>query len=710
MLARQRRWLNTTEKTVRSLQRAYNGSIESKKEIHDILGAPLLLIKSMLNEQQTSFEAIKVTEISFKAKAFQNNDDNHLLPIDITLWVNGTLRHILTVLDFARLNSSIKSVSQEIIEDVLGKISATPRKKRSVESPESETDLSFSSLKRFHTYCAKFTSYHQILHDVATSLYNLSSEVLRLEETIVQEGHNSSSPLPVTTSLINQTVASHFGLEKGNYSHLDDSINDLEMSEAIELQREATLQNYQQLNSTGRLVVYNWWATMEDTFNSSRFAYECSGMNDCIAFILDTLVQMSSLIEVDGMENIRKHVDSIESALEDLSHPNNITLDKAVKLSSGILTILDELAELNLVCAHPPNITKHPSPFTELSVGEDLMLQCNATGAALEYSWTFNGLVLQDQNSNVIVITNTTEANTGNYTCLVSNHIARERSIPAVVIIHTPPIIITQPVAYLAIVLSEDDFLSLEIDDTGGNVSYQWWFKSTNSSSFIALRNETFSYLDFSPMKAEYEGMYFCQVSNSYGVTSSRTSFVKSVSFTLPVPIAVLSFTLLNEVKGQTNSSNDSLINLNDYEVISSGILQHIFSSKNISDGIRIENLRPISCQLERKSSNNTDVGTCSWEFRYVGRNTTSNFTTYNDFEVNAGMVINATREVSETVRGFVNATNNGSLSFSLAGNMYLIERNSIAIRKFALTCPKTQALVEEDFKCGKYMISISVQ
>ena len=443
---------------------------------------------------------------------------------------------------------------------------------------------------------------------------------------------------------------------------------------------------------------------MEDTFNSSRFAYECSGMNDCISYILDTLVKMSSLIGIDGIENIRQQVDTIERALEDLSHPKNVTVDKAVKVSSGILTVLREMVELKSLCAQAPNITRHPKPITELSIGEDLVLQCNASGTGLEYSWTFNGDVLEGQKSNVMVITNATEDYTGNYTCLVSNHIAKEKSIPAVVIIHPPPIIITQPVAYLAIVLSEEDFLNCGIDaDTGRNVSYQWWFKAANMSSFIALPNETFSYLDFSPMKAEYEGMYFCQVSDSYGTTSSRVSFVKAVSFTLPVPVAVVSFSL-HEVEDQANSSKDSL-NFNGYDAISSNVLQHILSDENSGDGVLVENLQPTSCQLDSVKKNG--IGTCSWEFQYVGRNTTSNVTIYNDFTVNAGMVINATREVSETIGRFVNATNNGSLSFSFAGNTYLTERNSIAVRKFVLTCPRTQALVKEDFKCGKYMTDI---
>ena len=97
----------------------------------------------------------------------------------------------------------------------------------------------------------------------------------------------------------------------------------------------------------------------------------------------------------------------------------------------------------------------------------------------------------------------------------------------------------------------------------------------------------------------------------------------------------------------------------------------------------------------------------CSWEFEYIGRNVTSNITIDNDFEVNAGMVVNATRELSNTIERLVNATNNGSLSFSVDGKTYFARANSIAIHKYSLVCPKTQVLLQKDFKCGK-ILSVS--
>ena len=704
VLLRQHQWFNTTQKTVNNLEKASNSTIKSKNEIDKIFSTPLR-IKSLLNKQLTSVDGIRLKEILFKTKVDLRND-NSLLPLYIAFEANGTLRHLSTVLDFERFNTSLKSISEEILIDIIGNFYSNSRKKRSVDPPSPKPNPLLSSLKKYHNYCAKFTNYHGVLHSVALSLYNLTSEVMSLHNVLSPSDplvFNITNLIANSKSALNQTMAFHFSLEESSYSRVEYYKYDLEMSQAFELREEQLRQNYEVLNSTNNLLVYNWLASMEDLFNSSRLNDECSGMNDCMVHILVSLVEMLSSIEAEGADHMRQHIKNLEAQLDHLSNTFDRTIADALKISSGILTILKEMSGLKVVCAQSPNITKHPNPITEMSIGKVLVLECKATGTALIYSWSFNGQVLQDQSSNLLTINGTTISNSGNYTCFASNHIAKERSTPAVVIIHPPPIIIHQPVEYLTIVLSENNFLHCEVEDTGVNISYQWWFKSEKlSSTFTQIYNETFSYLDFSPMTTEQEGRYFCQIFNSYGVTLSRISFVKAISFTLPVPMVVLSF-ILNRETRQVNSSVNSSSSTG-YDVISSNILRRIWSEKNSSGGVRVKNLHPINCQLATsKSDADSNVGIyCSWEFQYIGSNMTSNRSVYNDFKVNSGMVINATQEISERIERFVKWTKNGSFSFSIAGDHFFSERNNIAVHKFSLICPRNQVLVQTDFKCGK--------
>ena len=708
-LTRERRWLNSTQAAVDSLEKAYNVTIESRKELDKLLSKSLQ-IKYLLNDQLTSFEKVKLKEITFKAEV-SVRDDDFLLPIDITFQVNGTLRVVSTVLDFKNLNTSLGNIAKDVVTSIVGdSYTSFSRKRRSKDFLKNQADIMFSSVEKYDSYCAKFTNYHKMMYDVASSLFKLSSDVLSLHESLTKANHpylNVTNVVQSSKFSLNKTIAAKFGLAEENryiFPDLTTVGNDQEMAEALMLQEEAFQQRYEPLNSTTKLLVYNWYATMEDIFNSSRFAYDCTGMNDCMVHILSSLSQMFSAIETEGIDHIRNDINKLETAISDLSNLVDLPVNQAAEISSGILNILKEMTKRaqKVVCAKSPNITQHPNVITELSIGQDLVLYCYASGTDLQYFWTFNGKVLEDQKSNVLIINNTTVTNSGSYTCEVLSHIAKEISTPAVVIVHAHPIITIQPEKYLPAVLSEDDFLYCEVEETGRNISYQWWFKPVNSASFSPLNNETFPYLNFAPMKIENEGWYFCEISNSFSVVSSRISFVKGLAFSLPVPRAVLSFSVIL----RTGKINSPFVpsNTTSYEEISSRIMNLLSSNTYLGAETHIKNLRPIKCKLEQsKNSSSSDVGECFWQFQYIGSNMNSNLTAYNDFRMNAGKVINATLEVKENINRLVHAINNGSLSFVMAGVEYSVERNSMAVQKLSLTCPRTQSLVQEDFKCGKW-------
>ena len=683
-LMRKQRWFNATQKTVKSLEKAYNTTIKHKQEMLNLFSAPLKL-KSLLIKKKTPVDGIKMREIQFKVKVLPQND-NALLPINIIYEANALQRHFSTVLDFERFNSSLKSISEEILNEIIRDTFGNSRKKRSLNNPLPKPDAFVFSMKRYHTYCARFINYHHILYTVASSLYNLSSEAVAAEKIVSQTDMSSAN---ITTLMTQSKPASN---ETITFDHKMYKL-------AIELQDVKVQQTYETVNLTNKLLFGNWFASMEEIFTILRLSNECNGMDDCMVHILGTLEQMFSDTEAEGAYHLLQQIKNLDAYVSNLTNTFDMTTSEAMKLSSEILTILKKMTELNIVCAKSPNITKHPNPVTEIGIGKVLILECQATGTALIFSWTFNGHVMHDQKSNVMTINITTVTSSGKYVCLVSNHIAKEKSTTAVVTIHSPPVIVRQPVKYLPIVIFEDDFLHCEVEDTSGNISYQWWFMSSNLSSFFTpLWNETFSYLNFSPMKAEHDGWYYCSVSNSYGVTSTGTSFVKAIWFTLPVPKAVLSFTLSID----ENNSNASLESFLGYDAIRSQILSHMKSERYFGNGVDVQQLRPISCVIERSKTHNGSVSICSWEIQCIGINMTSNVTVGNDFKVNVGMVVNATEIVSETVEKFVNATNNGLFSFSVADSMYTAVRNSISVQRLSLTCPRNQMLVQADFKCGK--------
>ena len=133
--------------------------------------------------------------------------------------------------------------------------------------------------------------------------------------------------------------------------------------------------------------------------------------------------------------------------------------------------------------------------------------------------------------------------------------------------------------------------------------------------------------------------------------------------------------------------------------------VSHMKSEKYFGSEVHVQKLNPINCMIGKSKSNNGSVSICSWELQCIGTNTTSNITLHNDFKINAGLVMNASEKVSETVEKFVNATNNGLFSFFVSDIMFVIVRNSISVQRLSLICPGNQMLVQRDFKCGEYIL-----
>ncbi|XP_028397955.1 uncharacterized protein LOC114521651 [Dendronephthya gigantea] len=468
------RSLNTSRNAVYSLRKAYNVSVETREKKLKLLARPLQ-IRSILDEHLTHVAKVKLETIRFKVKVSASYQSN-LLPIFITFKINETDKEMFTVLDFSNLNASMRSVAKEILSHFVGDLSSVSRRKRSVEDTgNSELENKLSTLKDYHKLCAEFQNHQLPLEAVVRSLYDLSSEMRSLLEKSKRVITANVNVTDVLTNLnINLTLATEMGLATDNGSYVNDLNADPEMTEAEELHQEAARDGYEPLQVATKLLIHNWFVTMEDLFNDSRIAKECSGFDDCLLYILNSLSDIYSALELPGAQNVRDQIKDIETKITSLTQNLDLSVNSAVELSSEILEILENLTSGNSICGLAPNITKHPEAFVELGEGETLQLTCNATGSSLTYRWRYNTEILQDKSSGILSIENITASHSGNYTCEVSNHIAKETSIPARIVVISPPVIAVQPAEYLGVVLFSDDSLECQAQNNNRNISYQW--------------------------------------------------------------------------------------------------------------------------------------------------------------------------------------------------------------------------------------------
>ena len=680
--------LTMYEDAVQSLEKGYKVTVENHKRKLKILAKPLML-GNLLKKLGESF--VMVQNTAFRAKV-SSDYDTKLLPIDVTVVLNETQREeVYTVLDFKNLKRSLRSIAKEILSVYIGDVSLV-RKKRSVESTNSfNDDLHFYTLQTYHRLCSEFSNHKQTLYDAAISIYTLASET---QQILKDQRKRESSFVNLSTVLENVTINKTKAMELGVTINYDSNANELEndplLQEAKGLRYEVLKNDVIHLSS--KLLYKNWLTTMESIFG--KISVECSGFDDCLKYTIDSLSEMIETgLASSRTKKLRTQIADVERKFLNLTRKSDMPINDIVHVSKDILLILENMTGVEDVCAQAPNITENPAFFTELAVNENLVLRCNATGDFLVYQWRFNGEILKNQTSNILSINKVSKQNSGNYSCDVSNHVAEVRSILALVVVGSRPSIISHPPSHRIVILSEYDSIHCQVKKDGYEVTYQWYFKSYKSSSYIMLSNERFSYLNFAPVKTDHKGWYYCKVSNKFGHTISKESFVEVLKYSLPVPAAKVSLT----VTSISRYSNTSTLHPGALaKVLASRFSPTNNSTQRLEDRIKELSLKDCKFLTPGYGVESTDI--CDWTFLSIGENVTSAKTlSYNISEQNKRK-LNAALKLKKLIGQLSNETNTKGITFSISKTNYSV--SSLDISAIYFVCPKRQILITHVYKC----------
>ena len=691
--------LTMYQNAVNSLEKANKVTVENRKRKLKILARPLVL-RNLLNEVGESFA--KIENIQFKTKVSAEHDTK-LLSINVTVRLNGTrINEVSTILDFSNLKRSLRAVAKEILRVYIGGVSGVSRKKRSTASATaSNDDLQFYTLKTFHQLCSEFSNHRQMLYDSAKSIYSLSLEI---QQRLKESDTKGENPFVNINSIfekvnINRTKAMELGIDVNYDSYLNVLANNPVLREANSLQNEVNKNDF--VKSSSALFYKNWLATMESIFET--VSDECSGFDDCLKYTIDSLSEINIDTDLPNAKKLRKQIEQVAKTFFNLTRKSDMSINDAVYISKNILQMLKDMNDTADVCAQAPNITEHPAPFTELAVNETLVLKCNATGNALVYQWRFNAETLKHQSSNTLRIKKINEQHSGNYSCEVSNHVASAISISAWVVVGTSPSIVHHPPSRRNVILSEYDSIHCQVEKDQRNVTYQWLFKAFESSSYTVLANERFSYLNFAPVTPDHRGWYFCKVSNKFGYTISKGCFVEVLKYSLPVPAAKVSLTVISRSSASDTSKfyQEKLTNM-----LASRISTTNDTTQPSKD--RIKELIPASCTFLAPDDDGLDHSEiCDWTFTVIGENLTSPETINYRSEKQNKIKISATLKLKHLIGQLWNETNADGIAFSSKKTNYSVQ--SMHIMGIYLECPIRQILVTDVYNCGK-LISVIFQ
>lgn len=167
----------------------------------------------------------------------------------------------------------------------------------------------------------------------------------------------------------------------------------------------------------------------------------------------------------------------------------------------------------------PPTFLKAPPPVMEVLVGNDLTLECEATGnPPPAVSWSKDGTFLKSpqQDGNVLLLKAVNMQSAGQYSCQASNS-EGSTAIVTKVKIKGPPVILVPP-QNTSLNMSQDALLQCQAVADPPNMTYVWQKERENVYHRESLKSRVKILVDgtllISRVTAEDSGNYTCMPTN----------------------------------------------------------------------------------------------------------------------------------------------------------------------------------------------------
>jgi len=192
------------------------------------------------------------------------------------------------------------------------------------------------------------------------------------------------------------------------------------------------------------------------------------------------------------------------------------------RTGAGFVDTINALQVLPVVTVHPVSQT--------VAAGNTVTFSVTATGTGLAYQWRKNGLNISGANSASYQIPPAAFVTDNNaiYHCIVSNIYAQVESMFATLTVQSPPVIITQPVNFVANVGTPAAFSVVAVGS--GTITYQWKRGTQN------VPGATNSILSLSSVTQLDNGAQFsCEMTNAFGsVTSGVATLTINTAPSIP--------------------------------------------------------------------------------------------------------------------------------------------------------------------------------
>lgn len=182
--------------------------------------------------------------------------------------------------------------------------------------------------------------------------------------------------------------------------------------------------------------------------------------------------------------------------------------------------VLSQVASIKITAK--PTITKQSGDVTAC-IGDTKTLSVTSSDANVTYNWIDDkGFSLGGNKADYALAVTSGSQNNTKYRCVISSECGTDTSDYVTVKVVETTVITLQPRSNVK--LLEGSTISLTVDATGANVTYQWY---KNGTAISGASNQSLSIFN---CKASDAGKYMCKVTGDCGIVNSNESLVDIIS------------------------------------------------------------------------------------------------------------------------------------------------------------------------------------
>ena len=450
---------------------------------------------------------INIKSVTFNATIITESPSILKLEIKISVHPlhNTTLE--TAYVDFQNYDISLRNVAVDITNNVI----LNHRSKRHYRNVIVED----SNYIYFQTQCTDVKNILSYLKELNSSIYSVAKLAI-LSMADIDNNNNEILKL-------NDIVSAASAVNSTTY-HLNGSTSRPNAIDEVKSLIQEHLFINQYINNTFQLDLFkSWQAKMEYLHNETKSAagLACLSFSDCLQEVVNKVEDL-----VIGIPKSFKVHDSLLLAkqnLLDLALLQNYSIISAPQSIKMIYSLASQSALYNYWCADPPNITIHPLQDVAAKENTTIKLKCEVEVEEHSmYQWRKNSVQILNQRSSTLILANMKLSDSGNYSCVVTNQVARIVSQNVTVEVQQFPSFSLQPLS-TDVYYGDVNGATFKSNATGvPHPGYRWYFQQKGTTEFVLIPGENGNELTVATPLPKDEGSYFCETFNEQGVVRSR--------------------------------------------------------------------------------------------------------------------------------------------------------------------------------------------